>query len=237
MKQVNRSLILIGFMGTGKSTLGNVLAEKLNRQQVDLEDVIVKEQNMAISDIFARYGEAKFRELEHDVLCRYAAKPGLIISPGGGAALRAENRAVMKEHGIVISLWARPEVILERVNRDSVVRPVLENRKPGQIISPGGGAALRAENRAVMKEHGIVISLWARPEVILERVNRDSVVRPVLENRKPGQSRLERIEEVLAERMSCYKEADFMLDTSDESVDALVAKVLAWLEDRAGEEA
>lgn len=182
MKQVNRSLILIGFMGTGKSTLGNVLAEKLNRQQVDLDDVIVKEQNMAISDIFARYGEAKFRELEHDVLCRYAAMPGLIISPGGGAALRAENRAVMKEHGIVISLWARPEVILERVNRDSVVRPVLENRKPGQ-------------------------------------------------------SKLERIEEVLAERMPCYKEADFMLDTSDESVDALVAKVLAWLEDRAGEEA
>ena len=88
-----------------------------------------------------------------------------------------------------------------------------------------------------MKEHGIVISLWARPEVILERVNRDSVVRPVLENRKPGQSKLERIEEVLAERMSCYKEADFMLDTSDESVDALAAKVLAWLEDRAGEEA
>jgi hypothetical protein len=91
MKQVNRSLILIGFMGTGKSTLGNVLAEKLNRQQVDLDDVIVKEQNMAISDIFAKYGEAKFRELEHDVLCRYAAKPGLIISPGGGAALRAET--------------------------------------------------------------------------------------------------------------------------------------------------
>ena len=76
MKQLNKSLILIGFMGTGKSTLGNVLAEKLNRQQMDLDDVIVKEQNMVISDIFAKYGEAKFRELEHEVLCRYAAMPG-----------------------------------------------------------------------------------------------------------------------------------------------------------------
>lgn len=176
----SRSLILIGFMGTGKSTLGNVLAEKLKRQQVDLDEVIVNEQNMAISDIFARYGEEKFRELEHEVLCRYAAMPGLIISPGGGAVLRAENRAVMKEHCAVISLWARPEVILERVNRDSIVRPVLEARKPGQ-------------------------------------------------------SKLERIEEVLAERMPCYREADFVLDTSDKGVEELAAQVLAWLGDEAGE--
>lgn len=180
MKQLNKSLILIGFMGTGKSTLGKALAEKLQLKQVDLDDVIVQEQRMPISDIFEKYGEEKFRELEHDVVRRYAAQPGLVISPGGGAVLRAENRIAMKENGIVISLWARPDVILERVNRDTTVRPVLE--------------AL-----------------------------------------KPGQSKLERIEEVLAERMPCYWEADFVLDTSDACVDDLVAQVLTWLEHRAGE--
>ena len=175
-----KSLILIGFMGTGKSTLGRVLAERLHLEQVDLDEVVVQEQNMPISDIFSRYGEERFRELEHDVVCRYAAQPNLIISPGGGAVLREENRKVMRECCTVISLLARPEVILERVNRDATVRPVLENRKPGQ-------------------------------------------------------SKLERIEEVLTQRMPCYQEADFILDTSDAPVELLAEQVLAWLNQQAGE--
>lgn len=175
-----KSLILIGFMGTGKSTLGKVLAERLHLEQVDLDEVVVQEQNMPISDIFARYGEERFRELEHDVVCRYAAQPNLIISPGGGAVLREENRKVMRECCTVISLLARPEVILERVNRDATIRPVLENRKPGQ-------------------------------------------------------SKLERIEEVLTQRMPCYQEADFILDTSDAPVELLAEQVLSWLNQQAGE--
>ena len=175
-----KSLILIGFMGTGKSTLGKVLAERLHLEQVDLDEVVVQEQNMPISDIFSRYGEDRFRELEHDVVCRYAAQPNLIISPGGGAVLREENRKVMRECCTVISLLARPEVILERVNRDATVRPVLENRKPGQ-------------------------------------------------------SKLERIEEVLTQRMPCYQEADFILDTSDAPVELLAEQVLSWLNQQAGE--
>ncbi len=175
-----KSLILIGFMGTGKSTLGRVLAERLHLEQVDLDEVVVQEQNMPISDIFSRYGEERFREMEHDVVCRYAAQPNLIISPGGGAVLREENRKVMRECCTVISLLARPEVILERVNRDATVRPVLENRKPGQ-------------------------------------------------------SKLERIEEVLTQRMPCYQEADFILDTSDAPVELLAEQVLSWLNQQAGE--
>ena len=175
-----KSLILIGFMGTGKSTLGRVLAERLHLEQVDLDEVVVQEQNMPISDIFSQYGEERFRELEHDVMCRYAAQPNLIISPGGGAVLREENRKVMRECCTVISLLARPEVILERVNRDATVRPVLENRKPGQ-------------------------------------------------------SKLERIEEVLTQRMPCYQEADFILDTSDAPVELLAEQVLSWLNQQAGE--
>ena len=83
-----KSIALIGFMGTGKSTLGKALARRLNLPLVDLDAVIVQEQQMEISAIFARDGEERFRQIEHEVLCRYAAQPDLILSPGGGAVLR-----------------------------------------------------------------------------------------------------------------------------------------------------
>lgn len=175
-----KSLILIGFMGSGKTTVGRALAEKLQMPLVDLDTVIVQEQQMEIGDIFAQFGEERFRQIEHDVLCRYTGMPDLVISPGGGAVLRAENRAVMREHCYVISLTARPEVILERVNREKTVRPVLEQREAGQ-------------------------------------------------------SKLQRIEQVMEQRMPCYREADLMLDTSDQSVEELVAQILAWLKQQAGE--
>lgn len=94
---------------------------------------------------------------------------------------------------------------------------------------------LRAENRAVLRDNCWVISLMARPEVILERVNQDSTVRPVLENREPGQSKLQRIEQVLAQRLPFYEEADLVLDTSDQTVDALAEQVVAWVQEQAGE--
>ena len=176
-----KSIILIGFMGTGKTTVGKLLAEKLQIPLVDLDTVIVHQQQMEINDIFAQYGEVKFRALEHEVLCQAVQQQDTIISPGGGAVLRAENRAVMKEHCHVIGLTARPEVILERVNRDTTVRPVLENRAPGQ-------------------------------------------------------SKLERIEQVLAERQPCYAEADYMVDTSDETANVLAEQILHWVIQQAGEQ-
>ena len=175
-----KSIALIGFMGTGKSTLGKALARRLNLPLVDLDAVIVQEQQMEISAIFARDGEERFRQIEHEVLCRYAAQPDLILSPGGGAVLREENRAVLQKH-----CW--------------------------------------------------VISLMARPEVILQRVNGDSTVRPVLEQREPGQSKLQRIEQVLQQRLPFYQEADLVLDTSDKSVEALVEQVVVWIQERAEE--
>lgn len=175
-----KSLVLIGFMGTGKSTLGKVLARRLQLPLLDLDSLIVQEQQMEISDIFARYGEERFRQIEHEILCRYAVQTDCIISPGGGAVLRAENRAVMKEH-----CW--------------------------------------------------VVSLVARPEVLLQRVNRDTTVRPVLEQREPGQTKLQRIEQVLAQRMPCYQEANLQLDTSDCSVEMLADQVTAWIREQVGD--
>ena len=174
-----KSLVLIGFMGTGKTTLGKALAERLARPLEDLDDVIVREQGMEIGELFARYGEDYFRRIEHETLCRYVAQPDLILSPGGGAVLQKVNRAVMREHCLVVCLTAQPDVILRRVEQDKTVRPVLERREPGQ-------------------------------------------------------SKLERIEQVLAERSACYQEADLVLDTSHASIEKLTEQVLLWLKEQAG---
>lgn len=169
-----KSIALIGFMGTGKTTIGKALAERLHMPFVDLDAVIVEEQQMEIDEIFARYGETQFRSMEHDALCRAAARENTIISPGGGAVLQAENRAVLNKHCCVISLSARPEVILERVDADDTVRPVLEHRLPGQ-------------------------------------------------------TKLARIKEVLESRAAYYQEAAYCIDTSEQSVEQLTEQIVQWL--------
>lgn len=175
-----KSIVLIGFMGTGKSTVGKVLAEQLQIPFVDLDTVIVQQQHMEIDEIFAQFGEASFRKIEQEAL-QYA--------------VHQENT----------------------------------------ILSPGGGAVLFAENRAMMRQNCYVISLTASAEIILDRVNQDKTVRPVLENRAPGQSKLERIIQLLDTRAMCYQDADFILDTSNRTIEDLVAQLINWINRQAGE--
>lgn len=175
-----KSIVLIGFMGTGKTTVGKALAERLQRPFVDLDAVLVQQQQMEIDKIFAQFGEETFRQLEHEALCH---------------AVKQENT----------------------------------------ILSPGGGAVLRKENRAVMRQNCYVIALTASAEVILERVNQDVTIRPVLENRAPEQTKLARIKELLDVRAACYTDADLILDTSNQTVESLIEQILFWLNQQVGE--
>ncbi len=110
-----RSIILTGFMGTGKSTVACLIAEALGRPFVDTDALIVERAGMTIPDIFARQGEADFRALEAAVCAELAAQSGLVIATGGGMLVPTENRARMLNSAVVICLDAAPKTIEARL--------------------------------------------------------------------------------------------------------------------------
>lgn len=129
-----KNIYLIGFMGCGKSTIARILSEKLGVPQVEMDEQIVREQGMPITEIFEKYGEEHFRDIETDLVRRLQAQTGVVVSCGGGAVLREENRKMMKESGAIVWLTAQPETILERV-KHSVDRPVLNGHMNVEYIT------------------------------------------------------------------------------------------------------
>lgn len=119
-----KNIFLIGFMGCGKSTIAEMLAQKLGAECIEMDEQIVEEQGMPITEIFERGGEEYFREIETDLIRRLCAQKNMIVSCGGGAVLREENRRLMKETGVIVWLTAEPETIFARV-KHSKNRPVL----------------------------------------------------------------------------------------------------------------
>lgn len=120
-----RNIILIGFMGTGKSSVGCKLAEKLGWTFVDTDALIERKESLTIPEIFALHGESRFRETEHEVLHEALRQSSQIIATGGGAVLRRENRELMLERGWVVALTAAQDVIVRRVEQDPA-RPLLQ---------------------------------------------------------------------------------------------------------------
>ncbi len=122
------NIILIGFMGTGKSTVSECLSRMYAMRIVEMDQVIAEREGMSIPEIFAAYGEEYFRNLETRLLVEAQSERNTVISCGGGAVLRERNVAEMKKNGKVVLLTASPEVVYERV-KDSDDRPVLNGRK------------------------------------------------------------------------------------------------------------
>lgn len=122
------NIVLIGFMGAGKSTISGCLSKLFAMEVVEMDEIIAKREGMSISDIFKVYGEQYFRDAETNLLIELQSKKNVVISCGGGTPLRECNVAEMKRNGKVILLTARPETIYERV-KDAHNRPLIENNK------------------------------------------------------------------------------------------------------------
>lgn len=120
------NLILIGFMGTGKTSLGKLLANKLGRGFVDLDQKIERDAGMTISEIFAKHGEKYFRELEKDAVKKVSTQKNLVIATGGGTVKDQENINLLKSSGVMVCLTTKPEEIFFRTERRGE-RPVLDN--------------------------------------------------------------------------------------------------------------
>jgi shikimate kinase len=123
------NIFLTGFMGTGKTQVGRELARLLNMRFVDLDAEIEKTEKISIEEIFCRFGEHHFRAIETEKLRTLSKGANLIVSTGGGAVIKAENRQVMRESGVVVCLAAIPETIFGRV-RDNGERPLLQVEDP-----------------------------------------------------------------------------------------------------------
>lgn len=121
--------VLIGYMGAGKTTVGKALAKATGKQFLDTDDLIVKQMNLSINDIFEKYGEKYFRDLETRLienLCKSDVK--CIISCGGGLPMKEENRPILKELGTVIYLNVNETDIIKRLKGDTS-RPLLRGEK------------------------------------------------------------------------------------------------------------
>ena len=123
------NLALIGFMGTGKSSVGRLVADQLRFEFLDTDDQIESRAGKTINDIFTQNGESTFRELECHLVEELANRTHMVISTGGGLPVNPANLASLKCHALVVCLWSSPEKILERV-RDQSHRPLLRDPDP-----------------------------------------------------------------------------------------------------------
>jgi len=119
------NIVLIGFMGTGKTSVGKRLAKRLGWKFVDLDELITASAKMPIAKIFSERGEAVFRRLERRHISRVAHGRCQVIATGGGAFINPRSRGLLRASGTVICLMARPSVILERVSRKIATLPML----------------------------------------------------------------------------------------------------------------
>ena len=123
------NIALIGFMGTGKTSVGRLVAEQLHYDYLDTDDVIQTSTGRSITDIFTKDGEPAFRALEEKVVAELAGRTNTVIATGGGLPVNPDNLASLKRHALVVCLWSSPEKIWERV-RHQGHRPLLHNEDP-----------------------------------------------------------------------------------------------------------
>jgi shikimate kinase len=134
--QSNRHIVniaLIGFMGTGKTSVGRLVAEQLHFHYLDTDEMIQSATGKTIADIFSTCGEPAFRALEEKTVQELATKTQTVISAGGGLPVAPQNLTSLKTHALVVCLWASPAKIWERV-RNQTHRPLLHDPDPQKKI-------------------------------------------------------------------------------------------------------
>ncbi|MES2157309.1 MAG: shikimate kinase [Pseudomonadota bacterium] len=158
-------LVLVGMMGVGKSTVGRRLAARLGLHFVDADEEIEKAAGMSVTEIFARYGEAHFRDGERRVIARLMDGAPKVIATGGGAFMQDETRALILDLATAIWLDADIDILVDRVSRREG-RPLLKGRDPRAVLADL--AAVRNPVYALAPIH--VQSIAAPHEVTVERI-------------------------------------------------------------------
>ena len=160
-----RSLYLVGMMGSGKTSTGRPLAERLGYGFVDADAVIEQAAGCSIPEIFDRDGEAGFRSLESQVLSAISQRHSLVVATGGGVVTQPENWGLLHS-GIVIWLDVVPDQLLQRLNADSTVRPLLQTDDPEAAVN-----ALLNERRPLYAEADLTVVINEEtPETVADGI-------------------------------------------------------------------
>ncbi len=126
-------IVLIGFMGTGKSTVAQVLVKRLDTHVIEMDDLIVKKAGMSIEEIFEIGGEELFRKYESKVCADLRDTTKGVISTGGGVVMRDENVKNLKKNSLIVALTASFETVLKRIN-PKIPRPLFENKEKAKAL-------------------------------------------------------------------------------------------------------
>ena len=130
-----KPVFLIGFMGAGKTTVGQILAQKLNLQFVDLDHFIENKTKLTIAEYFEKYGEKSFREVERESLITLSQRENLIIATGGGAPCFADNMQIIKQSGMSFYLkWTNENLFLRLKIDGTDKRPLLKGKSDAEIM-------------------------------------------------------------------------------------------------------
>ena len=166
MKKPN--IILTGIMGSGKTTVGNLLAAELSDYEfVDTDEVIVDTMNMSITNIFEKYGEAKFRQIEKNVILNLMQEENYIISLGGGAFEDKETRENLLKNAIIFYLEASCDTLFERIKNDNS-RPLLMTENPKQKLA----SLLKIREPQYKEAHFIIDTNSLSPYNIVKEIQR-----------------------------------------------------------------
>lgn len=157
-----KNIVVIGMMGSGKTTCGRLLGKKLNRTFIDADDLIVERAGMSVSDIFAKLGEPAFRDMETQVAKELGSSENLIIATGGGMPMRAENAEALRQNSIVFMLNRPVDEIFDSENLED--RPLARNGKQDFITR-----FLQREDRYLTAAHH-VINHFETPDITTDEI-------------------------------------------------------------------
>ncbi|MBP2651160.1 MAG: Shikimate kinase [Firmicutes bacterium] len=160
-----KNIVLIGFMGSGKTSIGRLLAAKVGRRFIDVDKEIENEAGMTITDMFAAHGEAYFRQKEAEYILLVSHRRSAVIATGGGVVLNHENIKNLGKNGVIISLSASVDTILERTGRRST-RPLLNRPDRADVI-----AKLLADRTELYNQADYIINTdGVTPQKITEEI-------------------------------------------------------------------
>ena len=165
LNSLDKPIILVGMMGTGNTAIGKMLAKSLNRIFFDIDENIEKHYHMTIYDIFQRYGENKFREIEHEEIKKIDVKSNYIIATGGGAFTFERNYNILNQIGLTVWLNATQKTIVSRLKKNINNRPLLKNVEIDKYVSN----LLLKRNPMYSKAH---LSVVSKNESKIEMTNR-----------------------------------------------------------------